>query len=264
MPGVRVTWLVGWAVALAFGATTALAGASGATVHGPAFVRFADATLGPVARSSAAASPFEGTSGGSYTTPGGDSVEVYSDTGYSAQDPAFNQRWADFLATAPHGDELAARHRRPQAARRGAGALWRALARLLLPRLRGDRLARHGPLARRSRDRRPAARVRPPHRPEPRQRPLAGRRLRPEALGIGQERLPADRERDAPPGRRGRRLPPQPGRGVGGDLPCLRRTHARPCRRAVDDREQLLLPGRRGIRGRCRGHPGSLDVGTRP
>ncbi len=107
MPGVRVTVLVGWVAALAFGASGALAGASGATVHGPTFVRFADATLGPVARSSAAASPFDGTSGGAYTTPDGESVEVYSDTDYSAQDPAFNQRWADFLATAPHGDELA-------------------------------------------------------------------------------------------------------------------------------------------------------------
>ncbi len=104
----RLKVIVGCLVALALGAGGALAGASGAATHnGPAYLRFADSTLGPVARSSVAvASPFDGTSGGVYTTASGEAVRVYSDTGYTAQDPSFNQRWADFLASAPHGTEL--------------------------------------------------------------------------------------------------------------------------------------------------------------
>ncbi len=104
----RLKVIVGCLVALVLGAGGALTGASGA-VRGnpPTYLRFADSTLGPVARSTAAAaSPFDGTSGGVYTTASGETVRVYSDTGYTAHDPSFNQRWADFLASAPHGTEL--------------------------------------------------------------------------------------------------------------------------------------------------------------
>jgi len=107
-PNVRLKVIVGCLLALALGAGGAFAGASGAaTGNGPTYLRFADSTLGPVARSSAAAaSPFDGTSGGVYTTASGAGVRVYSDTSYTAQDPSYNQRWADFLASAPHGAEL--------------------------------------------------------------------------------------------------------------------------------------------------------------
>jgi hypothetical protein len=53
----------------------------------------------------AAAFPPPGFSGGHYTTSTGETVTVYSAPAYAA-DPAFNQRWADFVATMPHGGEI--------------------------------------------------------------------------------------------------------------------------------------------------------------
>jgi len=46
-----------------------------------------------------------GFSGGQYTTGGGETVTVFSSQAY-ASDPAFNQTWADFLGSMPHGPEL--------------------------------------------------------------------------------------------------------------------------------------------------------------
>jgi hypothetical protein len=46
-----------------------------------------------------------GFTGGQYTTAGGETVTVYSSPAY-ASDPTFNQSWADFLGSLPHGSEL--------------------------------------------------------------------------------------------------------------------------------------------------------------
>ena len=46
-----------------------------------------------------------GFSGGQYATASGETVTVYSSPAY-ASDPAFNQGWADFLGSLPHGPEL--------------------------------------------------------------------------------------------------------------------------------------------------------------
>jgi hypothetical protein len=46
-----------------------------------------------------------GFSGGQYTTAGGETVTVYTSPAY-ASDPNFNQGWADFLGSLPHGPEL--------------------------------------------------------------------------------------------------------------------------------------------------------------
>jgi hypothetical protein len=46
-----------------------------------------------------------GFSGGQYTTGGGETVTVFSSEAY-ASDPAFNQAWADFLGSIPHGPEF--------------------------------------------------------------------------------------------------------------------------------------------------------------
>ena len=51
-------------------------------------------------------SPRVGTSGGAYAVASGQTVYLYSASEYLTTDPSFNQRWADFLASAPHGDEL--------------------------------------------------------------------------------------------------------------------------------------------------------------
>ena len=51
-------------------------------------------------------SPTAGTSGGTYTAASGDTVQIYAANQYVAGDPSFGQRWADFLASAPHRDEL--------------------------------------------------------------------------------------------------------------------------------------------------------------
>jgi hypothetical protein len=51
------------------------------------------------------AGPLPGFSGGAYTTPTGETVQIYSSPEYAA-DPDFNQRWANFLGSLPHGSEL--------------------------------------------------------------------------------------------------------------------------------------------------------------
>jgi hypothetical protein len=53
----------------------------------------------------AALSAPPGFTGGPYTVASGETVTVYSSDAY-ASDPAFNQGWADFLASMPHGPEL--------------------------------------------------------------------------------------------------------------------------------------------------------------
>jgi hypothetical protein len=46
-----------------------------------------------------------GFSGGTYTAATGESVRVFSSPAF-ASDPTFNQRWADFVASLPHGPEI--------------------------------------------------------------------------------------------------------------------------------------------------------------
>jgi hypothetical protein len=46
-----------------------------------------------------------GFTGGTYTAATGESVRIFSSSAYAA-DPGFNQRWADFVASLPHGPEL--------------------------------------------------------------------------------------------------------------------------------------------------------------
>jgi hypothetical protein len=77
----------------------ALAVAGGATAQEP--LRFVDRSLN---LPTVFAPP--GFTGGEYTTASGESVHIFSAAAYSA-DPAFNQRWADFVATMPHGSEIA-------------------------------------------------------------------------------------------------------------------------------------------------------------
>ena len=106
-PSVRSLLLVCTLIGLAVAAIAVAPRSSGAPLDGGRVARFADSTLGPVARSSvAAASPFAGTSGGVYTAADGESVRIYSAAGYTAANPDFNQQQADFLASAPHGEEL--------------------------------------------------------------------------------------------------------------------------------------------------------------
>ena len=57
----------------------------------------------PVSLPSAFAPP--GFTGGVYTTSTGESVRVFSAPAYGT-DPSFNQRWADFVASMPHGPEI--------------------------------------------------------------------------------------------------------------------------------------------------------------
>jgi hypothetical protein len=85
-----------------------LAGAAGKdTSVAPSRALFRDGTLTTRARSVSYQLPLvSGTSGGTYATANGATVQVYSADQYLAADPSFNQRWADFLASAPHGDEL--------------------------------------------------------------------------------------------------------------------------------------------------------------
>jgi hypothetical protein len=54
----------------------------------------------------AAADPFAGAHGGSYTTPSGVTVKVFTSAQYPVDD-AVNQHWADFLDSLVHGPELA-------------------------------------------------------------------------------------------------------------------------------------------------------------
>jgi hypothetical protein len=54
----------------------------------------------------AAADPLDGAFGGTYTTPDGAAVRVFTSADYPA-DPTVNQRWADYLASLVHGPELA-------------------------------------------------------------------------------------------------------------------------------------------------------------
>lgn len=54
----------------------------------------------------AAADPLAGAFGGSYTAADGSVVRVFTASDYPV-DPAVNQRWADFLGSLVHGDELA-------------------------------------------------------------------------------------------------------------------------------------------------------------
>lgn len=51
-------------------------------------------------------SPLVGTSGGAYDVVSGQTVRLYSASEYLTADPSYNQRWADFLASAPHSEEL--------------------------------------------------------------------------------------------------------------------------------------------------------------
>src|ERR1051326_4646319 len=48
-----------------------------------------------------------GFTGGTDTTATGQSVHIRSAPAYQAADPGFNQRWADFVASMPHGSEIA-------------------------------------------------------------------------------------------------------------------------------------------------------------
>jgi hypothetical protein len=57
----------------------------------------------PVSLPSAFSPP--GFTGGVYTTSTGESVRVFSAPAY-ATDASFNQRWADFVASIPHGSEI--------------------------------------------------------------------------------------------------------------------------------------------------------------
>jgi hypothetical protein len=83
-------------------------GGAAAQAGGAAPVSFRESVTAPTAGRSLKLQPppTTGTSGGVYTTADGSSVHVYSATEYVAADPSFNQHWADFLASAPHGDEL--------------------------------------------------------------------------------------------------------------------------------------------------------------
>ncbi len=85
-----------------------IAGASGARGPEPKVVGFADAAIGSVSRSSQlqSGSPFQETTGGTYTVADGESVRISADSSYTTADPSFNQRWADLLASAPHRSEL--------------------------------------------------------------------------------------------------------------------------------------------------------------
>jgi hypothetical protein len=92
---------------------------SRACFHGPMQLRLVLAALGATltalagAGTAAAASSrfavqpsaLPGFSGGDYTAATGELVHVFSAEEYGA-DPEFNQRWADFLASLPHGPEL--------------------------------------------------------------------------------------------------------------------------------------------------------------
>lgn len=66
----------------------------------PAVSSFADRAL----RLPTAFSP-PGFTGGEYTAATGETVHVFSAPAYSG-DPSFNQAWADYLASLPHGTEL--------------------------------------------------------------------------------------------------------------------------------------------------------------
>src|SRR5262245_41708374 len=85
----------------------AIVGASGSHRQGPRVVAFADSAIGSVSRASQLqTSPFEGTTGGTYSAADGETVRISADSSYTAADPSFNQHWADLLASAPHGGEL--------------------------------------------------------------------------------------------------------------------------------------------------------------
>src|SRR5207248_6453967 len=83
--------LAGLALAAATGAAALVAGTGAASASQPGFV--------------ARASAYPGFSGGDYTVSSGEVVHVFSTTPYS-DDAAFNQRWADFMTSLPHGGEL--------------------------------------------------------------------------------------------------------------------------------------------------------------
>lgn len=91
---------------LALGAGVGFADASGGAKPGTTRPHFSDTVLAHASRARQLAAPSE-TSGGTYTTEGGDTVRIRAASEYLATDPSFNQRWADFLGAAPHGDELA-------------------------------------------------------------------------------------------------------------------------------------------------------------
>ena len=125
--------------------------------------------------------------------------------------------------------------------RRGAGDLRHARPRLLCTRPAG-RPGRGGlrHVGRRGRQ----ARVRPPRRGAPTERPVGGDRLGAEAMGEHGERVrPGDAEGGVPR-RRGLELRGEPRRGMGGGLPADGRAQGRDHDRHVADHRAELLPGR--------------------
>ena len=108
-------------------------------------------------------------------------MTIYASTSYP-QDDATGQKWADFVASLVHGPEIARVRIFLQPSREIRATCGRHGPRLL------RRSRRRAVRARRGRSRRPdrrgdrRARVRPPRRGQPREQPVAGRRLRHEAL----------------------------------------------------------------------------------
>ena len=143
------------------------------------------AVLGSAGRPAAAEPP--GWVGGAFRTVTGESVTVFVSTTY-APEQVTPQRWAEFFAGMPHGNELGNGRDPHRHARRGRCALRRRGPRLLQrarARHAGRVVRRGGARAGR------AARVRPPHRRQPVEPALAGRRLGTEAVGDSRPHLPA-------------------------------------------------------------------------
>lgn len=96
-----------FAFAFALGASVGLARASGRDGQRATLAGFREATLANALRTlQLKRSATAGTSGGTYTTASGDTVRIYAADEYLARDSSFNQRWADLLGAAPHGEEL--------------------------------------------------------------------------------------------------------------------------------------------------------------
>ena len=107
MVPVRSRLLAGCALVLALGLGATHDGStSAATPPRAAHALFREGTAPATEAVSKLSSPLVGTSGGAYPVANGQTVRFYSAREYLTADPSFNQHWADFLASAPHGDEL--------------------------------------------------------------------------------------------------------------------------------------------------------------
>ena len=88
---------------------------------------------------------------------------------------------------------------------------------------------------------------------------MVGHRLGAEVLGLDRGRLQASHSGQRIPGRRERPLRPEPGRGVGGDVPAHGRAQERHPHRELGHRLPELLPERGGVRRRFTRRSAAVD-----